>query len=357
MFGSLPSPEKVEIVTADGLTLRCRRYRRDGARAVLCAHGQASTGYEFDLPLYGFNLAEKLYDLGYEVWVMNFRGTGHPPWQSDGGDWSNSGDEQGAVDLPAVIDRVIEETGKPPFYIGHSFGGMSLYIYLQGCVAAGEAATRFVCDEAVASERNSKIAAALTVGSPVAMAEDEPDWTDRLRRSVLAWRLLTRLERFLLRRARKKPVLRIADVSLRFGFRHPWLTKLIMSSPFVKMYMRPEMMGKEACGLFGTWAGGNVTMLHMAHTVQIVRTGELASIDPDGNRGVNYAQGMGSITAPLAAAAGTKDFMRPVDIEKRVVDAVSSEHRLFLPINGCGHIDMLYYLPLREIMSWMEWAS
>ena len=49
--------------------------------------------------------------------------------------------------------------------------------------------------------------------------------------------------------------------------------------------------------------------------------------------------------------------MRPVDIKERVLGAVSSENTLFLPIKGCGHIDMLFHMPLAEIADWMEWAA
>ncbi|HEY5527402.1 MAG TPA: alpha/beta fold hydrolase [Candidatus Anoxymicrobiaceae bacterium] len=353
----MPTPQTVEIETADGVTLRCRRYRRPGARAVVCGHGQASTGYEFDLPLSGFNLAEKLYRLGYEVWIMNFRGAGHPPWQSDADGWRNSGDQQGTLDLPAVIDRVIEETGMPPFYIGHSFGGMSLYIYLEGCVPDPDDPTRVIRDPEVALERNKKIAAGLTAGSPITMAEEESDWMEKLRRHPWAQAVMKRVARFLIKRARRKPVIPIGRISVWFGFRHPRLTRIIMSSALLSMYLKPKNMGPEACGLFGTWAGGDVTCLHLAQTIQTVMTGELTSIDPEGNRFLSYAEGMGNITAPLAAAAGTKDFMRPIDIEKGVLGSASSERTLFLPINGCGHIDMLYYLPLTEITSWMEWAA
>jgi pimeloyl-ACP methyl ester carboxylesterase len=353
----LPRPETVQVETVDGVTLRCRRYPRRGARAVVCGHGQASTGYEFDLPLAGFNLAEKLYSLGYEVWILNFRGAGHPPWQSDTLGWRNSGDEQGMLDLPAVIDRVVEETGRPCFYIGHSFGGMSLYMYLQGAIPHDGDFSRVSIDRDAAVERNRKIAAALTAGSPLSLADDAIDWMEKIRCHPWVQAVMRCLERYLLERARRKPVVPIGRLSIWFGFRHPWLTRVIMSSPVMNLYMRPRNMGPEACRLFGTWAGGDVTVLHVAQTVRTVCSGELTAIDEEGNRYLSYAEGMANITTPLAAAAGTRDFMRPIDIEEKVLGAVSSEHKLFLPIHGCGHIDMLFYLPLPEIMGWMEWAS
>jgi pimeloyl-ACP methyl ester carboxylesterase len=357
MATALPQPETVEIETADGFTLRCRRYRRQGSRAVVCGHGQASNGYQFDLPLFGFSVAKTLYELGYEVWIVNFRGAGHPPWQSDGGDWRFSGDQMGALDLPAVIDRVVEETGMPPFYIGHSFGGMSLYIYLQGVVLEGEDFSSIRRDPEVARERNKKIAAALTAGSPVGTAEGVLDTMERVRRHPWVQAIAGRLVRFLVKRSARKPLIPIGEMSIRFGFRHPWLARLIMYSPLMKMYMQPKKMGRMACGVFGTWGGGNVTCLHVAQAARTIITGGLASMDADGGSALVYADGMPDITVPIAAAAGTKDFMRPVDIEESVLDAVASEHTLLLPIQGCGHIDMVYHLPLAEVMGWMEWAT
>jgi hypothetical protein len=130
-----------------------------------------------------------------------------------------------------------------------------------------------------------------------------------------------------------------------------------MSSPLMKAYMQPKKMGREACRVFGTWAGGDVTCLHAAQAVETIISGGLASLDAAGNTTLTYADGMPQITVPLAAAAGTKDFMRPADIKEKVLGAASSENTLFLPIQGCGHIDMVYHLPLPEIMDWMEWAA
>jgi pimeloyl-ACP methyl ester carboxylesterase len=356
MMGILPNPETVEVETADGVVLRCRRYARPGARAFVCGHGQASCGYEFDLPLQGFQLSETLYRLGYEVWIMNFRGAGHPPWRSGDGGWNHSGDELGALDLPAVIDRAVAETGRPVFYIGHSYGGMALYAYLQGAVIDPD--TREVTrDESVARERNSKVAGAITAGSPVAMADDAPDWMEKLRTHRWTQAVMRRLQSMLLKLSKKHRVLPVGRFALEFGFRHPLLARLIMSSPFVKTYLRPEKMGPEACRLFGTWAAGDVTLLHMAQTVQTIRKGELTTVEFPGRETYRYFEGMASITAPLAAAAGEKDFMRPVDIREKVLGAVSSERTLFLPIKGCGHVDMLYHLPLGEIAGWLEWAA
>ena len=116
-------------------------------------------------------------------------------------------------------------------------------------------------DDEVARERNKKIAAGLTAGSPMAISDDAPDWRERLRRYPRVQSLMRRVERYLIRRSKTRPVLAIGRLSLRVGFRHPLLARLVMYSPFMKIYMRPERMVFEACGLFGTWAGGDVTCL------------------------------------------------------------------------------------------------
>lgn len=350
-----PDPRVVEVRTEDGITIRCRRYARKGARAVVCGHGLASTGYEFDLPLYGFNLADVLYRQGYDVWIMNFRGAGSIPWQSDAGDWHHSGDQLGCFDLPAVINRAAQETGGPVFYIGHSFGGMALYMYLQGCVIDGDP-PRVRRDAAEGERRNRLVAGAVTVASPMSMPGGGEDWLDRLRLNPAVQAMFRAVERALVRRDGKRPRIAIGESALNFGFAHPLVTKLIMASPFVKMYMVPKNMGAEGCRLFGTWAGGDVSALQVAQTVQTIRLGHLdcAMVEGEAEPYYCFAQGMHAITTPFIAASGGKDFLQPLHIRKGVLEAISSEHTLEVSLPGAGHVDLLYQLPLESMLCWLE---
>ncbi|MBU1670853.1 MAG: alpha/beta fold hydrolase [Actinobacteria bacterium] len=356
MSGMMPNPETVEIQTADGVTLRCRRYRKPGARAVVCGHGLASSAYAFDLPLYGFNIARVLYGLGYEVWLVNFRGAGHPPWRSDDGGWGGAGDELGVFDLPAVIEHVYRETGRPVFYTGHSFGGMSIYVYLQGAaMEPGDPERKVHRDPAEARRRNRMVAGALTVGSMSVLVDDpRPPLLERISRFPRVRRVLKRFEDWLIRRAFRKPGLAIGRMSRRLGFRHPLLAGLVMSSPFLDLYMVSRNMGFEACRLFGIWAGGDVAVREVAQTVRDIRTGEFSSYAPEGHEPFDYGAGMGEITTPLVAAAGTEDFIRPLHVKGGVIDRISSERKRFIEMKGYGHVDMLYHLPYAEIMAFLE---
>ncbi len=198
-------PEVFEVEAEDGAVMRGNRYPRPGSRAVVAGHGLASTNYEFDLPLAGFNLAEKLYAMGYEVWTVNWRGSGHPPAASGARDWHHSGDYPGALDLPAILAAVESETGKRPFYMGHSFGGMTLYAYLQGTYIDRRDSFRVKRDPDLARERNARLAGALTVGSPVSMRGYEVDATEKMRRSRAAQVYFKVMENWLLKLDRRSP--------------------------------------------------------------------------------------------------------------------------------------------------------
>lgn len=80
----------------------------------------------------GFILA----DLGYDVWMGNARGN---TWSRNNTDydpdkyltkfWDFSWHEIGVYDLPAMIDRVLEETGAEKiYYVGHSQGTTAFYV-------------------------------------------------------------------------------------------------------------------------------------------------------------------------------------------------------------------------------------
>ena len=72
-----------------------------------------------------FRLAEQ----GYDVWLGNYRGNtysrGHLTLNPDVDTsfWRFSWDEMAKYDLPAMLDYVIEQTGKEKIhYVGHSMG-------------------------------------------------------------------------------------------------------------------------------------------------------------------------------------------------------------------------------------------
>ncbi len=353
--GTLPEPAVFEVEAQDGAVIRGHRYPLKDARAVVAGHGLASTSYEFELPLEGFNLAEKLLALGYEVWTVNWRGAGHPPARSGARDWHHSGDEAGALDLPAVMEEVEKKTGRRPFYIGHSFGGMTLYGYLQGAFIDRKDGFSVKRDPALSAERNRRLAGAVTVGSPVSMRGPRTDRLEKARRSRPAQAWFRAAEAWLRRKDRRRPRIPLGEFALSFGLQHPRAAEAVMSSPLARFYLQPRNMGRRACGVFGTWAGGSVSANHLAHMIQMARLGDYAPFMPGGGKPpFTYAEGMGLITVPLVAVAGGRDFVRRDRLEHAVIGQAGSRHKRLVFLPEAGHVDMLYLMDLDDIMGWLE---
>jgi len=161
--------EKHEFVTPDGVTLRAKRYANPGGTPVVFFHGFNGNGFEFDLPREGFNMAVYLARRGYDVWIPSFRGCGVEPYYCDVGDWSHSIDTLAILDAPTLIDGVTSLTGRKPFWIGHSMGGMVLYMYLQGVRFVGDPADCHVVSEPeLVEQRNASVLGGIPIASPPA---------------------------------------------------------------------------------------------------------------------------------------------------------------------------------------------
>lgn len=134
-----PDTSESEIVYAEsepGVMIALHHYppeQPNSAPPIVLCHGVAAAGASFDvdtehsMPLY-------LNERGFDVWVMDMRGVGSStqpnPWWFD--DFNCDANFENAIqhDIPAVIDKVTEKTGKPKvFWAGHSMGGMLIYGY------------------------------------------------------------------------------------------------------------------------------------------------------------------------------------------------------------------------------------
>jgi pimeloyl-ACP methyl ester carboxylesterase len=141
-----------------------RRYPRPGAPPVLLLHGLAQNLAGLDLPVAGHSFARHLHDGGYDVWLGNFRGHGRPPHKSGLGPRPARVDDYGVLDAAAFVQRVSRATGRRPFVIGHSMGGIAMYIHLQGC--RFDAEHRVVADAELAVARNAALAGLVMMGTP-----------------------------------------------------------------------------------------------------------------------------------------------------------------------------------------------
>ncbi|MBN1495721.1 MAG: hypothetical protein JXA07_03070 [Spirochaetes bacterium] len=87
-----------------------------------------------------YNLAYFLWKQGYDPWLGNYRGTGRGEMKSEGPAYVSTLDVPGCLDVPALVTKVTEVTGRKPFIGGHSTGALVCYVYLQGAYINGEEA-------------------------------------------------------------------------------------------------------------------------------------------------------------------------------------------------------------------------
>ncbi|KAK1116538.1 hypothetical protein K0M31_019000 [Melipona bicolor] len=123
------SAESYDVVTQDGYILRMDRITgskksppSDDKTAVLLVHGllDASPTWLVAGPerALGFMLADE----GYDVWLGNVRGNRYSRKNlflhtSDPNFWNFSWNEMGIYDMPAMIDRIIEETKQEKMFV------------------------------------------------------------------------------------------------------------------------------------------------------------------------------------------------------------------------------------------------
>ncbi|MEK7485500.1 MAG: alpha/beta fold hydrolase [Planctomycetota bacterium] len=185
---------KETAMTSDGVLLAIKRYRNDGATPIILQHGLAQNLYVWDLPVSGQSLAVYLAERGFDVWIPSLRGGGQGEYTSEdvGGAWDWSIDDFAIFDVPAIISKVSDSTGKKPFWVGHSMGGMIAYAYLQGVKYESVKIDtklevgwglffptftyedvydiRVVADASLAEERQAELAGLITVASPATIA-------------------------------------------------------------------------------------------------------------------------------------------------------------------------------------------
>lgn len=133
--------EEHKVTTEDGYILTLHRipHGKDGpARkqrgVAFVQHGILSSSIDWAIPGPEKGIAYLLAERGYDVWLGNARGNTYSKQHvnmsnTDKEFWDFSWHEIGAIDLPTMIDYVLEQTGVEKVqYIGHSQGTTAFYV-------------------------------------------------------------------------------------------------------------------------------------------------------------------------------------------------------------------------------------
>jgi pimeloyl-ACP methyl ester carboxylesterase len=333
--------ERHEFVTPDGLALRLKRYANPGGVPVLLSHGFGGNGFTFDLPRENRNMAVYLAREGYDVWISSFRGCGRGPYLSEGGDWRHSMDHLAIFDAPTLVDGVTAATGRRVFWIGHSMGGLVLYMYLQGARFSG--GNVVVSVPALVRERHRKLLGGATMGaSPVfCWPHDDPDrkgfnGTGRGRRRI-EWHV----KRLLVKEGVSP---RVHARGTRSGLlrRHPRLVMAITRSPFVARAYHRSNTDKETTTSLAFWGKDDVSAGMWVQRLSSLLEGDLLQHPPSapGAEPYDYAANMSLVTTPMLFLTGDRDY-GPGAIERYGYRAVASDSKKFVNLPGYGHVDLL----------------
>jgi len=119
------SVEHRTLRAADGIPLSITHILGNkNKQPIVLLHGSYSTR-SFWISERGIGFGAYLSELGYDVWIPEFRGHGLSP---KGEKFKHySAEQQMKYDLPAFGRFVYEQTSQAAVWMGHSFGGLSLY--------------------------------------------------------------------------------------------------------------------------------------------------------------------------------------------------------------------------------------
>lgn len=328
-----------EVITADGAVLRGRRYMNEGEQPVILAHGFMGNGYEFDLPRRDRNLAVYLARRGYDVWVSSFRGCGREPNLCEAVGWRHAIDHLAAYDVPALIEGVTLRTGRRPVWLGHSMGGMVLYMYLQGATFREKNENKvFAADHDLVGERNRSIAAGIAIGSPPAFHWDRGGFFGMLSHSRVMRAGLKALHALTGRLHERRPHLHLGTPMAKLAWKLPRLAAVIVNhTPAGWVLYNWDNVEPDVAISLLRWGGDDVSSRMAQQGLNAIIHTELRSYD----RSYSYTGNMHHITAPIFFVTGSEDAANPETIKKYGYEAVSSREKEYVCFPGYGHTDLV----------------
>lgn len=370
----VPQPTRETTLTKDKVQLVFRRYKRKGAQPVLLVHGLAQNCFHWDLPLPNRSFAKYLYKNGYDVWIANLRSHGKGNFKSETPKKSWSVDDFAIYDVPALVNKINHATGKKPYYIGFSMGGMVAYMYLQGIYHHPKTG-RVVSNLQLALERNTKIKGLITIGSPVTMAWKYRPTLDKMANpksyydynyilDALPGRKATMYSFLFMRKVPLQSLIKVLFPSEKWGkvrSKRGWMHFWGERFPFNYVWHAPNMSPKTMEALLDQ-SVDNINGKVLAQFTHwcIKRTFSEYNIHNNKKNPYIYADHMYKIILPFYMIGGDKDKLVCDDIlQEKGFTQISSPDKTFRSFSGFGHLDLCVGLnaPTKVYPSILKWLK
>jgi pimeloyl-ACP methyl ester carboxylesterase len=278
-------PARLDVPTADGWTVvawhRPAVQRRYALPVVLC-HGLANNHAIMEFRGQQ-NLAKFLSGVGFDCYSVDLRGAGGSRAPDDGPNDANF-DDHVKLDLPALVDAVCKHAGSQQVvWVGHSLGGL-------------------VALAAASSTLKDRIAALVTIGSPVffRLPRRVPFFI-RIGYWISVWgQFDTTLLRLIAPFAGRGPAPRLVDITANLRNMDPLTQRFLVANVFAPM-----------------WSG----VLRQLEDWLV--NDAFRSVD----RSLDYREGIPAFTAPTLVLGGTVDLLAPPDCTRQYFELLRAPVR------------------------------
>ncbi len=329
VYRTIPSRDEVHYVTtADGWRIALVRFRPDKPSKnlpIVMSHGLGANHTGFDIRP-GNSYARWLADLGFDVWVLEIRGSGfsEKPQLFGGRSYDWEFDEFIVYDGPAAVEYICQHTGcEKVHWVGHSMGGILVYGML-------------------AREHAHRIQSAVISGSSLNYSASDSDFHSYLK--------LTWVRHFL--------------PAVPAGFAAKLLAPLMgrVPIPTDKFNWWPDNMDPVDCRLM---SGTTLDAISTGALIQLT-----TAFEPTGFRttdgSLNYFEAIKDVKTPVLALAADEDRQCPPVAARATFDQLGSDDKellVFGPEYGhaghYGHIDMIAGRRCQDevyphIQAWLE---
>jgi cholesterol oxidase len=180
------APELHPFETEDKVSLLLTRYQGGSKGPVILSHGLGVSSLIFSIDTIETNLLEYLYAYGYDVWLLDYRGSIALP----ASERESTADQVARCDYPAAVAKVREVTGAATVQmVVHCYGSTTFFM----AMLAGLQGVRSVVCSQIATEIRAVLLTrlksglhvpdflqALGVKSLTAYVTTHADWKDRL---------------------------------------------------------------------------------------------------------------------------------------------------------------------------------